>query len=206
MAILKKFLLFSLISFCTLFVQAQTDVAMQKAFKNSYADEYKKNYTASISDIVPFYADGSYELNIRLGWLNYLNKNYTASQNYYLKAVSLRPNAIEARFGYVKPLSFLESWNKVLEQYTAILKIDPQNTQANYWAGVIYYNRKQFAVATKCFEKVVALYPFDYDGNQMMGWSLLMDGKKAEARAAFLRALLIKPDDQSVTDGLSRTK
>lgn len=206
MEILKKFLLLNLILFCTQLVQAQTDAALQKAFKNSYADEYKKNYTAAISDIIPFYAEGSYELNIRLGWLNYLNKNYTASQSYYQKAINLKPNAIEARFGYIKPLSFLESWNKVLDQYTVILKLDPQNTQANYWAGIIYYNRKQFLVATKCFEKVVALYPFDYDGNQMLGWSLLMDGKKAEARAAFLRALLIKPDDQSVTDGLNRTK
>ncbi|RYE29259.1 MAG: tetratricopeptide repeat protein [Sphingobacteriaceae bacterium] len=206
MEILKKLLLINLSLFCAYSVQAQTDATLQKAFKNSYADEYKKNYTAAISDIFPFYAEGSYELNIRLGWLNYLNKNYTASQNYYLKAVNLRPNAIEARFGYIKPLSFLESWNKVLEQYTIILKTDPQNTQANYWAGIIYYNRKQFPAAAKCFEKVVALYPFDYDGNQMLGWSLLMDGKKAEARASFLRALLIKPDDQSVTDGLGRTK
>lgn len=206
MEILKKLLLLAFIQFCTFSLRAQTDAAMQKAFKNSYADEFKKSYTAAISDIIPYYADNSYELNIRLGWLNYLNKNYTASQNYYLKAVGLRPNAIEARFGYIKPLSFLESWNKVLEQYTAILKIDPQNTQANYWAGVIYYNRKQFSIATKCFEKVVALYPFDYDGNQMLGWSLLMDGRKAEARTSFLRALLIKPDDQSVTDGLNRTK
>lgn len=206
MAILKKLLLLNFILLSALSLQAQSDAAMQKAFKNSYADEYKKNYMAAISDIIPYYTDGSYELNIRLGWLNYLNKNYTASQSYYLKAVGLRPTAIEARFGYIKPLSFLESWSKVLEQYTAILKFDPQNTQANYWAGVIYYNRKQFLVATKCFEKVVALYPFDYDGNQMLGWSLLMDGKKAEARTSFLHALLIKPDDQSVTDGLSRTK
>lgn len=206
MEILKRLLLLNLILISTFFAHAQTDAALQKAFKNSYANEFKKSYTAAISDIIPYYSDNSYEVNIRLGWLNYLNKNYTASQNYYLKAVGLKPNAIEARFGYIKPLSFLESWTKVLEQYTAILKTDPQNTQANYWAGIIYYNRHQFAVATKCFEKVVILYPFDYDGNQMLGWSLLMDGRKAEARVAFLKALLIKPDDQSVMDGLNRAK
>ena len=65
-------------------------------------------------------------MNIRLGWLNYLNKNYNSSQSYYLKAVNLKPAAIEAKFGYVKPLSFLQSWDKVLEQYLAIIKIDPQ--------------------------------------------------------------------------------
>lgn len=206
MEILKKLCLLAFILLNTVCLYAQADAAMQKGFKSSYADEFKKNYTAAISDILPYYADSNYEVNIRLGWLHYLNKNYTASQNYYSKAVALKPNSIEAKFGYIKPLSFLESWNKVLEQYMAILKIDPQNTQANYWTGIIYYNRKQYAPAIKCFQKVADLYPFDYDGNQMLGWSLLMAGRKAEARAAFLKALLIKPDDLSATDGLNKAR
>ena len=206
MEVLKKV---SLTVFCVLKIAAafaQNDAAIQKAFKSSYADEYKKNYTAAINDILPFYTDNNYEVNIRLGWLYYLNKNYTASQNYYAKSVSLKPNAIEAKFGYIKPLSTLENINKVLDQYNGILKIDPQNTQANYWAGIIYYNRRQYATAVKYFEKVAALYPFDYDGNQMLGWSLLMAGRKNEARTYFLKALLIKPDDASASDGLNRAK
>ena len=184
----------------------QSGPAMQKAFKDSYTDEYRKNYPASIADITPYYAESNYEINLRLGWLNFLNKNYVASQNYYAKAVELKPNALEAKFGYIKPLALLAIWNKVLDQYNAILKIDPQNTQANYWTGVIYYNRKQFDMAAKYFSKVVSLYPFDYDGNQMLGWSMLMAGKKPEAKAYFDKALLIKPDDASCLDGLSRCK
>jgi hypothetical protein len=58
---------------------------LQKAFHNSYIDEANKNYLAAISDVMPYYSDDSYEMNIRLGWLNYLNKNYTTSQSYYGK-------------------------------------------------------------------------------------------------------------------------
>jgi len=187
-------------------IYAQSTAAVQKAFHNSYADEAKKNYPAAITDVMPFYADNNYEINLRLGWLNFLSKNYTSSQTYYLKAVSLKPNSIEAKFGYIKPLSMLESWDKVLDQYNAILKIDPQNTQANYWTGILYYNRKQYDNAEKSFNKVVALYPFDYDGNQMLGWSYLMDGKKPEARACFEKGLLIKPEDASCMDGLAKAK
>ena len=186
--------------------QAQTNAILEKAFHNSYANEYSKNYPAAINDITPYYTENNYEINIRLGWLNYLNKNYNSSQSYYAKAVALKPNAIEAKFGYVKPLSFLENWNKVLEQYSAIIKIDPQNTQANYWAGVIHYNRKQYDEATNCFKIVVTLYPFDYDGNHMLAWSYLMQGKKAEARTYFEKALIIKPDDESSRDGLNKSK
>ncbi|GAB3929160.1 tetratricopeptide repeat protein [Mucilaginibacter myungsuensis] len=207
MEILKKLVLSATVILLSGQLYAQTgSAAMQKAFKNSYANESKKSYSSAMSDIMPFYADNNYEVNLRLGWLNFLNKNYTSAQSYYQKAVGLRPNSIEAKFGYIKPLSLLESWDKVLGQYNDILKLDPQNTQANYWTGYIYYNRKQYDAAIKCFSKVVSLYPFDYDGNQMLGWAHLMSGKKAEARACFERGLLIKPDDASCTDGLNRSK
>lgn len=185
-------------------LQAQTNAVLQKAFHNSYTNELNKNYVAAIADIYPYYSENNYEITIRLGWLNYLIKNYTASQTYYQKAIILKPNSVEAKFGYVKPLSFLQSWDKVLEQYLAILKIDPQNTQANYWGGVIYYNRKQYEPAIKLFRTVITLYPFDYDGNHMLAWSMLMAGKKAEAKQFFERALVIKPADASSTDGLAR--
>jgi tetratricopeptide (TPR) repeat protein len=171
MEILKKTFIVVFLTLLVMQLQAQTNAVLQKAFHNSYVNEQNKNYTAAINDIYPYLTDNSYEVNIRLGWLHYLNKNYTASQAYYQKAISIKPAAIEAKFGYVKPLSFLQSWDKVLEQYLAILKIDPQNTQANYWAGSIYYNRKQYDAAIRCFKVVVALYPFDYDGNHMLAWS-----------------------------------
>ena len=204
MEILKKTFITVFLILLVIRLQAQTNVVLQKAFRNSYANEQNKNYIAAINDIYPYLSDNSYEVNIRLGWLHYLNKNYTASQSYYQKAISIKPGAIEAKFGYVKPLSFLQSWDKVLEQYLAILRIDPQNAQANYWAGVIYYNRKQYDAAIRCFKVVVTLYPFDYDGNHMLAWSSLMAGKKADAKPLFERALIIKPADASSTDGLNR--
>ncbi len=206
MEVLKKLIFLILMIFVAGNAIAQSAAAMQKAFHDSYADEYKKNYIAAIADITPFYTDGDYEINLRLGWLHFLNKNYNGSQMYYSRAVSLKPNAIEAKFGYIKPLSLLAIWNKVLDQYNDILKIDPQNTQANYWTGVIYYNRKQYDVAAKYFTRLTTLYPFDYDGNQMLGWAMLMGGKKADAKGYFEKALLIKPDDASCLDGLSKCK
>jgi len=204
MEILKKTFIAVFLVLLVIQLQAQTNAVLQKAFHNSYVNEQNKNYTAAINDIYPYLTDNSYEVNIRLGWLHYLNKNYTASQAYYQKAISIKPGAIEAKFGYVKPLSFLQSWDKVLEQYMTILKIDPQNTQANYWAGSIYYNRKQYDAAIRCFKVVVNLYPFDYDGNHMLAWSNLMAGKKNDAKTFFERALVIKPADASSSDGLNR--
>jgi tetratricopeptide (TPR) repeat protein len=206
MEFLKRALFLLLLVVLSGKLSAQTNAVLQKAFRASYVDEASKDYSAAINDVMPYYSDNSYEVNIRLGWMHYLNKNYVVSQNYYQKAVNLRPGSIEAKFGYVKPLSFLQSWDKVLEQYLAILKIDPQNTQANYWAGVIYYNRHEYGPAIKCFRIVANLYPYDYDGNHMLAWATLMAGNKAEAKLIFERALIIKPGDDSSIDGLNRCK
>lgn len=203
MRFLTPLTVFVLLSISVFELSAQSNAALQNAFQNSYIEEGRKDYTKAISFILPFYADGNYETNIRIGWLYYLAKNYSASQNYYSRAVNIRPKSIEAKLGLIKPLSLLNRLDKVLEQYHAILKIDLENKQANYWTGVIIYNKKQYALASKYFAKIVGVYPFDYDGNHMLGWALLFSGRKEEAKACFERALLIKPSDFSCTDGLN---
>lgn len=206
MEVLKRLLFVFLLVGAAKAAMAQSNALLQKAFHNSYVDEAAKNYSAAINDISPYYTENSYEINIRLGWLYYLNKNYSVSAQYYHKAVNLRSESIEAKFGYVQPLALLQNWDNVLEQYLAIIRIAPQNTQANYWAGVIYYNRKQYTTAIKYFKIVADLYPFDYDGNHMLGWALLMSGNKADAKPYFETALVIKPGDESSADGLNHCK
>ncbi|MBF9141892.1 tetratricopeptide repeat protein [Hymenobacter properus] len=180
---------------------AQADQAT--AFASSYAAEAKADYADAIAPIKAIYT-GTYEQNLRLGWLYFLAKNYTASAAHYQKAVEQRPYAVEPKFGLVKPLNALGQVEKMLNLYQDILKIDAQNTQANYWAGVIYLNRKSYAQAARYFERVVNLYPFDYDSTISLAWAYLNLGKKAEARALYTKALLIRPGDAAATAGLKR--
>jgi tetratricopeptide (TPR) repeat protein len=189
-----------LLSGFTTFSQS-TDV-IQTAFVKSYEAETSKNYSVAIRELKLVYDAGNYVLNIRLGWLSYLAKQYAESINYYEKAISLKPYAIEARFGCVKPLSALEDWDKVKKHYLEILTIDPQNTVANYWLGVIIYNRKDFNSAARFFEKIVNLYPLDYDSVIMMAWSKLNAGRPTDAKVLFHQALIIRPDDSSAISGL----
>lgn len=181
---------------------AQNTDATQAAFVRSYESEQSGNYTTAINSLKTVYKADNYTVNIRLGWLCYLAKQYTESIKYYEKSIQLKPYAIEARFGCVKPLSAIESWDKVKLNYIEILKIDPQNTVANYWLGVIYYNKKDYANATKLFEKVVNLYPLDYDSVIMLGWSKLSSGKSADAKVLFNQALILRPNDSSALKGL----
>jgi len=206
MEILKKQIVTAALLLTVFAGFSQNDAALQKAFKESYTQEYNKAYGDAIATLTRVYNESSYELNLRLGWLHYSNKNYTQSQVYYQKAVNLKSYAVEAKLGLVKPLAALESWDKVLQTYEEVLKVDAQNYTANYWAGVILYNRKKYEQAAKLFEKVVNLYPFDYDANHMLAWTYLNLGKNNDAKTLFNKALLNKPGDASSLDGLSKCK
>lgn len=206
MEILRKtIIILTLTAFCA-GAGAQSPAVIQNAFSKSYVSEQAGNFTGAISDLKSVYNAKDYIINIRLGWLYYNAKQYTESINYYEKAIALKPYAIEARFGCVKPLSAIESWEKVKNHYIQILKIDPQNVTANYWLGVIYYNRKSYAEAASLFEKVVNLYPLDYDSIIMLGWTKLNQAKHAEARSLFLQALILRPNDSSANSGLKLVK
>ena len=185
---------------------AQSAEEMQKAFKASYANEYKSNYPNAIADLQKVYKADSYESNLRLGWLHYLAKKYSNSMDYYQKAADLKKFSVEARLGYIKPANELKKYDKVYEMYEAILKIDPYNSTANYWVGVYYYGGKKYDIAAKYFELIVNMYPFDYDANQMLGWTYLNLGKNTEAKNLFNLALMNRPGDASATEGLGKCK
>lgn len=206
MEILKRTMITAVIMLTAFFVQAQSQSELQKAFTDSYTQEYNKKYPEAIASLTKVYNADNYELNLRLGWLHYSNKNYVQSENFYQLAVKQKPYSIEAKLGLVKPLSAVESLDKVLQQYDDIMKVDAQNYTANYWAGVIQYNRKKYEAASKLFEKIVNLYPFDYDGNHMLAWTYLNMGKNNDAKILFNKALLNRPADASCMEGLSKIK
>jgi tetratricopeptide (TPR) repeat protein len=185
---------------------AGPDSDLQKAFKESYSFEAKGQYSDAINTLKNVYVDNIYEINLRLGWLYYLNKQNDESVFYYQKAIDLMPYCIEAKFGIVNPLAVQEKWDKVAEQYVAILAIDPQNTLANYRLGLSYYYKADYTNAYKQFEKVVNLYPFDYSSVLMYGWANFQLGKKKEAELLFNKVLLMSPDDKSALEGLGLLK
>lgn len=203
---LKKGCTTLLLIISAIVTSAQNNTAWQDAFYKSYEAETKTNYAQAINEINRVYKKDDYFVNIRLGWLHYLSKNYQKSEQFYRNAIRLKPYSIEARFGAVKPLSATSQWDQVQFQYTEILKIDPQNTMANYWLGVIHYNRKQYAAAVRLFEKVVNLYPLDYDSVIMLAWTKLNLGKMAEARLLFQHALTLRKNDESALQGLKLIK
>lgn len=203
---LKKALFFLTIFLLSVNVKAQDYSAIVVAFQKSYAFEVEGKYTDAASAMKAVYDASSYEINLRLGWLYYMSGSYTESITYYQKAITIMPYSIEAKFGVCYPVAALGNWEEVKKQYSAILEKDPNNTSACYKLGMIYYNAGEYEKAYKCFEKIINLFPFNYDGMIMYAWTNYKLGKTREAKILFYKVLMISPNDASALEGLSYIK
>jgi tetratricopeptide (TPR) repeat protein len=186
-------------------VYSQTSPEIE-AFSQSRQFEANMEYSQAASILMPVYSESSYDVNLRLGWLNYKLGKYDDAMNYYRKAINLMPYSIEPKLGYNLPASAAGKWDEVIDQYKKILEIDPQNSFVNYQLGYIYYGRKEYSTALPLFEKVVNLYPFSYDGVIMYAWTNYMLGSFREAKVMFEKALMITPGSQSALEGLNLMK
>jgi len=188
-------------------VFAQIDQAtLEAAFSKSYEYEKKGDFTASMDVLKKVYNESSYEMNLRLGWLNYNAGLFDESIIFYGNANKLKPFSEEARFGLILPKAALGKWDEVIELYNQILDVNPNNTVAMYRLGLVYYGRKNYSEAHPLFKKVVDLYPFGYDGLLMLGWTSYFLGNYSQAKVLFNKVRLYNPGDESATEGLNLIK
>ena len=185
---------------------AQENKSLPAAFSKSYTLEAKGQYDDAILAIKDVYIDGSYTMNLRLGWLNYLQNKYELSIAYYQKARIGMPASLEPLWGILNPLIASEKWTEVDKVYLAILKLDPKNSTANYKLGLNYYYRKNYSKAKKYFDVALNAYPFDYSFLIMSAWNNYFLGNTSEAKALFFKVLLIDQNDKSAIEGLSLIK
>ncbi len=112
-------------------------------FKNSIQEESIGKYAQAILTLMKIYDKYSkeYTINLRLGWLYYLNKDYDSSIKYYRNALAISYNkSIEAMLGATLPLADRGDWDKVKDNYNMILDSDENNYTANLRLGQIDLN------------------------------------------------------------------
>jgi tetratricopeptide (TPR) repeat protein len=206
MAIMKKLVPIILFWFALFSADAQYSGQILKIFEQSYVLEKAGDFRKAANIIKEVYQDDSYEMNLRLGWLNYNAGLFEESKAFYRKALLVLPYSEEAKFGIILPLAARGEWDEVIGFYNQILANNHGNTVALYRLGLVYYGRKDWAQAARNFQKVVDLYPFGYDGLLMMAWTNLQLGKSREARILFNKVLLWSPNDPSALEGLGLLK
>ncbi len=185
---------------------AQSQQQLRDAFAASIKYETNRRYSDAIGALMGVYSARSYEVNLRLGWLHHLNQNYSESILFYKKSIEIMPAATEPLWGIINPYSAIEDWVNVERTHKSIIRLNPKNSKAHYYLGLIFYNRKNYTEAKKYFDVVLNLFPFDYDTMLMSAWTNYFLGNFANARVLFNKVLLISPNDKSALEGLSLIK
>lgn len=179
------------------------------AFNKSINLALKQNYTQAANELLNIYKNYSndYLINLRLGYLYYLQYKYDESIKYYKKAVELAPqNSIEPLLGLTLPFAAKENWNEVEKIYLNILNIDLNNYTANLRLGQIYFNRKDYSKSEKYLTKVYNYYPSDYEANLYLGWTYFYLNRKSDAKKHFIYTLMVSENDKSAMEGLRLVK
>jgi len=134
-----------------------------KAYLNSYNYEKIGDYKDAIKVLIPVYKKypKGYTLNLRLGYLFFMNKKYQNSINYYNKASLSLPYSVEPKLGMMKVYLTIGQYEKVIEIGYSILKTDFYNYYANLYTLQSLKMLKRYDDATILANKILTLYPTD---------------------------------------------
>ncbi|MCS6818574.1 MAG: tetratricopeptide repeat protein [Chitinophagales bacterium] len=184
-------------------LRAQNEKSAE-AFSKSYLYENAKDYKNAINAIESAGTNDFYEAQLRLGWLHYLSGNYFKSIEHYKKAISLKNKSVEARLGLAYPLYAMGNIEDLIKNYLDILLHDASNYTVNYRLASLYLERKQYEQALQFAQKLIELYPFDYNSNLIAARIFVGLGKVIEARKCYYTCLLFSPSDADILAALKK--
>ncbi len=109
--------------------------------------------------------------------------------------VDVFPDDIEGRAVLAQLFSIRQDFDAMIEQYQAILDLDP--TQFDYirQLGQAHQAKGDFATATSYFARYAEQFPDDHQAYVSLGRLNRIQGEFAEAKAQFERAAIIQPTD-----------
>ncbi len=156
-----KYLLILLLSIS--FLQAMKSNQIKDRYNKSYNYEKMAQYSEAIKVVVPIYHQypKGYMINLRLGWLFYLNNKIQDSTKYYKQASLITPSAIAPKLGLIQ-IHLNQSHFSEAELLTYnILKLDYYNYYGNYYTIIALIGEKKYNIAIDIIQKMLALYPVD---------------------------------------------
>lgn len=150
-----------------------------------------------------------YNAYMQLGLLTAVQKNPIAVQ-YYKNALRIQPNSTEVWYAIGKFYQDVENWEKSIEAYNVLLKIDPNNKYVHYNLGVINMAAlKEYKTGLSYFTAAAKIDPAYVDAYYGRGVCYQAMGEKKNAITDFQACLSIdshyKPASEALI-GLTKGK
>lgn len=173
------------------------------AYSQSMKLEQQGQYRKAIDYLKYVYSSYryDYELNLRLGWLYYLNKKHRTSVKYIRAAMRIKNNSIEAKTMILLPLTYLKKWSMLKRYARMVLKRSPSNYYALIRLAYAYYLQKNYKKSNLYYLRLYTFYPGDINTKLGLAMSYLAIGKKAHAAMYYKKVLKIYPNHQTALRG-----
>ncbi len=133
--------------------------------KNSYykSFNYEKmgNYKEAIKSLASLYKKypKGYTLNLRMGWLSYLNKSYKDALYYYKKASLANSYAVDPKLGLIVVHLDTGNFKEAEKVANELLKIDFYNFYGNLYISKALFFQKKYDTALAVVRKMLSIYP-----------------------------------------------
>jgi tetratricopeptide (TPR) repeat protein len=184
--------------------QQQPDIA--GSYSRSYEFERQERYQDAIRALAPVYQayPNAYTINLRMGWLFYLNGNYSNALSHYDVAIAAAPAALEPRLGRLLPLLAQARWADAETLAYQVVSMDHYNYYGNLRLIIALRMQKKLDAAYQVALKMVRAYPTDV--LHLVELALVEDarGEAAEARRLFGEILILDPQNQTARQYLGR--
>lgn len=157
-----KIVMLLILSF-SIILASQESEEIKKGYFKSYDYEQMGKYTEAIKVLSPIYKKypKGYTLNLRLGWLFYLQKKYADSIKYYKKASLINTYALDPKLGLIRIYLDTQKYSEAEVTSQELLKVDYYNYYANLYMVKALIAEDKTKTAQEIINKMLALYPTD---------------------------------------------
>jgi len=176
------------------------------AYRRSFDYERTQDYQNAIRALAPVYEayPNGYTVNLRMGWLFYLNANYSNAAAHYEVATRAAPMALEPKLGRLLPLLAQGRWGDAETLAYQVVSVDHYSYYGNLRLVIALRMQGKLEPAYQIALKMVGAYPTDV--LHLVEFAQITDarGDKPEARRLFGEILILDPENETARRYLGR--
>jgi tetratricopeptide (TPR) repeat protein len=187
-------------------VAQEPDIDIAGSYRRSFEYERAEAYQDAIRALAPVYEayPNAYTVNLRMGWLFYLNGNYNNAAAHYGVARSAAPFALEPKLGQLLPLLAQGRWNEAETVAYEVVSVDHYNYYGNMRLIVALRMQEKFEPAYQIALKMATAYPTDLTFLEELARLNQARGDTEEATRLFTDLLILDPENQAAREYLGR--
>ncbi|WP_299494028.1 hypothetical protein [uncultured Shewanella sp.] len=176
------------------------------SFSKSYGYEKIGDYQNAINSLVSVYKKEpkDYILNLRLGYLYYLQGSFSNAKFHYLAAKKILPNALSPQLGMMRISNVKEKFDDTEALGYEVIKKDFYNYYANLYLSYALRKNKKYNAAAEIDKKMLDVYPDDT--TFLLEYGLLKFQQKdySKTREILSLLLVLEPENVSAKEVLSQ--